>query len=84
MDVRASFVGANTVRGDVPVEIIKALYRLTSLEKTCSVLDHNILRLSLPMLRILFPKNKCAKIFETHLKTVMLVFIGWLSLSTLS
>ena len=39
--------------------------------------------LTLPMPRLLSPKNKDAHIFESHLNPVMLVFIGLLLLSTI-
>ena len=39
--------------------------------------------LTLPMPRLLSPKNKDAQVFESHLNPVMLVFIGLLLLSTI-
>ena len=38
-----------------------------------------VVPLTLPMLRLLQPKNKDANTCENHLNPVILVFIGWLS-----
>ena len=42
-----------------------------------------VVPLTLPMLRLLQPKNKDTNTCEKHLYPVILVFIGWLSASTL-
>ena len=42
-----------------------------------------VLKLTLPMLRLLLSKHKHPKIFKNHLNPVILVFIRTVSLSTL-